>query len=34
VEGVLPKPTRRVWALWISLIIIMISLYIFFNGHH
>lgn len=34
VEGVLPKPTRRVWTLWIILIIVMISLYIFFNGHH
>jgi SSS family solute:Na+ symporter len=33
VEGELPKPTRRVWTLWIILIIIMISLYIFFNGH-
>lgn len=32
--GELPKPTRRVWILWISLIVIMISLYIFFNGHH
>lgn len=32
--GELPKPTSRVWVLWISLIIIMISLYIFFNGHH
>lgn len=34
VEGELPKPSRRVWTLWILLIIIMISLYIFFNGHH
>ncbi len=28
----LPKPTRRVWLVWIALIVIMISLYIFFNG--
>lgn len=34
VEDELPKPTRRVWTLWILLIIVMISLYIFFNGHH
>ncbi|WP_276484233.1 sodium:solute symporter family transporter [Paraflavitalea pollutisoli] len=33
-SGTLPKPTRRVWILWISLIIIMLSLYLFFNGHH
>lgn len=33
-EGELPKPTRRVWTLWIILVIIMISLYIFFNGHY
>jgi SSS family solute:Na+ symporter len=26
------KPTRRVWRVWISLIIVMIALYIFFNG--
>lgn len=34
VEGELPRPTRRVWVLWILLSIIMIGLYIFFNGHH
>ena len=28
----LPKPTKLVWRVWIALIIIMISLYIFFNG--
>lgn len=33
-EGELPRPTRRVWTLWIALIIVMIALYLFFNGHH
>jgi solute:Na+ symporter, SSS family len=28
----MPKPTKLVWRVWIALIIIMISLYIFFNG--
>lgn len=28
----LPKPTRLVWRVWIALIIIMVALYIFFNG--
>ncbi|MET0392883.1 MAG: sodium/solute symporter [Chitinophagaceae bacterium] len=28
----LPRPTRRVWRVWIALIIVMISLYLFFNG--
>jgi SSS family solute:Na+ symporter len=28
----LPKPTKLVWRVWIALIIVMISLYIFFNG--
>lgn len=32
-ESDLPRPTRRVWTLWILLIIVMIGLYIFFNGH-
>lgn len=27
------KPTRRVWLLWLFLAIVMIGLYIFFNGH-
>ena len=27
------KPTKRVWTLWISLAIVMVGLYIFFNGH-
>jgi SSS family solute:Na+ symporter len=26
------KPTKLVWRIWIALIIVMISLYIFFNG--
>jgi solute:Na+ symporter, SSS family len=29
----LPKPDKKVWILWIALIIVMISFYIFFNGH-
>lgn len=28
----LPRPTKLVWRVWIALIIIMFSLYIFFNG--
>jgi solute:Na+ symporter, SSS family len=28
----LPKPTRLVWNVWIALIIVMISLYLLFNG--
>lgn len=28
----LPKPGKLVWRVWIALIIVMISLYIFFNG--
>ena len=28
----LPKTTKLVWSVWIALIIVMISLYIFFNG--
>jgi SSS family solute:Na+ symporter len=27
------KPDRRVWIAWIALIVVMVSLYIFFNGH-
>ena len=30
----LAKTSRRVWTLWILLIITMISLYLVFNGHH
>lgn len=29
----LPKPGRKVWTLWIILIIVMIGMYIIFNGH-
>jgi solute:Na+ symporter, SSS family len=29
----LVKPTKRVWLSWILLSIVMIALYIFFNGH-
>lgn len=31
-KAALPKPTKLVWRVWIALIIIMIALYIFFNG--
>jgi len=31
-NDVLPKATPLVWRVWIALIIVMISLYIFFNG--
>ncbi len=31
--GNLPKPERMVWVSWIALIIVMIGLYLFFNGH-
>ena len=31
--GTLPKPDRRIWIAWIALIIVMVSLYIVFNGH-
>nr|WP_121271903.1 sodium/solute symporter [Pedobacter schmidteae] len=27
------KPTRRVWVSWIALAIVMVALYLFFNGH-
>ncbi|KHJ39310.1 sodium/glucose cotransporter [Pedobacter glucosidilyticus] len=29
----LTKPSKTVWFLWILLIIVMIALYVFFNGH-
>jgi SSS family solute:Na+ symporter len=31
--GMLPKPGRKVWIVWIALIIVMIGMYIIFNGH-
>ena len=31
--GILPKPSRKVWVSWIVLIIVMIGLYLIFNGH-
>ncbi len=31
--GELPKPEKKVWILWIFLILTMIGLYFFFNGH-
>jgi SSS family solute:Na+ symporter len=27
------RPTKKVWLSWILLAIVMIALYIFFNGH-
>ncbi len=29
----LAKPSKQVWTLWIALIVVMVGLYIFFNGH-
>lgn len=29
----LPTPGKKVWLLWIALIVVMVSFYIFFNGH-
>lgn len=29
----LPKPGRKVWIMWIALIIVMIGMYVVFNGH-
>ncbi len=31
--GTLPKPGKKVWILWGALIIVMVELYILFNGH-
>ncbi|HKJ40789.1 MAG TPA: sodium:solute symporter [Sunxiuqinia sp.] len=31
--GKLPKPDRQVWILWGALIVVMVSLYILFDGH-
>lgn len=31
--GTIPRPGRKVWAVWIALIIVMIGMYIIFNGH-
>lgn len=31
--GTIPKPGRKIWTVWIALIIVMIGLYILFNGH-
>jgi len=32
-ESAIEKPTKRVWVSWIALAIVMVALYIFFNGH-
>jgi solute:Na+ symporter, SSS family len=32
-DATLTKPTRRVWLSWTLLAIVMVALYIFFNGH-
>ena len=32
-EGEIAAPTKRVWSLWIILSVVMIVLYLFFNGH-
>ncbi len=31
--GIIPRPGKKVWTVWIALIIIMIGMYIIFNGH-
>jgi SSS family solute:Na+ symporter len=31
--GVLPKTTKPVWAVWVALIVVMVALYVVFNGH-
>ena len=31
--GLSAKPTKKVWAWWSLLIIVMVVLYIIFNGH-
>ncbi|MFB6320043.1 sodium:solute symporter [Saccharicrinis sp. FJH54] len=31
--GKLPTPTRKVWIMWGALILVMVSMYIIFNGH-
>jgi solute:Na+ symporter, SSS family len=33
IHGELVKPTRRVWLLWGALAVVMVVLYIVFNGH-
>lgn len=32
-KSAIEKPKRRVWVSWISLAIVMVALYLFFNGH-
>jgi SSS family solute:Na+ symporter len=32
-EANIEKPSRKVWISWIALAVIMVALYIFFNGH-
>ena len=31
--GKLPKPGKKVWMLWLALIVVMVAMYIIFNGH-
>ena len=31
--GKLTKPDRKVWIVWIALIVVMVGMYILFNGH-
>jgi len=31
--GDLPTPSKKVWIAWIALIVVMIGMYILFNGH-
>ncbi|MNL50182.1 hypothetical protein D3C87_1731770 [compost metagenome] len=32
-KAAIERPTKRVWVSWIALAIVMIALYLFFNGH-
>lgn len=32
-QSAIEKPTKRVWVSWIALAIVMVALYLFFNGH-
>lgn len=31
--GKLPAPSRKVWFMWIALIVVMLGMYLIFNGH-
>jgi SSS family solute:Na+ symporter len=33
IAGSIPKPSKQVWILWAFLIVVMLGLYVLFNGH-